>query len=221
MCGRFTLKAKREAIAAEFDLPDVPLLEPRFNVAPTQAVAAVRLDKETGARRLDLLRWGLVPSWSDDPSIGNRMINARAETVAEKPAYRNAFKARRCLIAADGFFEWQKQPGGRKQPFYIHRKDDRPFAFAGLWEHWEREAGALDTCALITTAPNALVRPIHDRMPAILRREEYDRWLDPSVKDTAVVSALLRPYPAEEMIATPVSPIFSLATGHHRKSTTT
>jgi putative SOS response-associated peptidase YedK len=204
MCGRFTLKAKPEAVAAAFGLPSLPLLEPRYNVAPTQTVAAVRLDRDTGSRRLDLLRWGLVPGWADDPAIGNRMINARAETVAVKPAYRHAFKARRCLVVADGFFEWQKR-GGRKQPYHIRLTDDRPFAFAGLWEHWERETGVVDSCALITTEPNELVRPIHERMPAILRREDYDRWLDPAVTDPAVLSAMLGPYPAAEMVAVPVS----------------
>jgi putative SOS response-associated peptidase YedK len=204
MCGRFTLKAKPETIAAEFGLDDVPPLEPRFNVAPTQGVAAVRLDQETGVRRLGLLRWGLVPSWADDPAIGNRMIYARAETVAEKPAYRNAFKSRRALIVADGFYEWQKQ-ASRKQPFHIRPKDDRPFAIAGLWEHWERETRTVDSCALITTGPNELMQTIHDRMPVILRREDYGLWLDPAVKDAAVLAALLRPYPAEEMVATPIS----------------
>lgn len=204
MCGRFTLTSKPEVVAKEFGLASTTPLQPRYNVAPTQNVAAVRLDRVTGMRQLDLLRWGLVPSWADDPAIGNWMINARAETVDEKPAYRHPFKARRCLIVADGFYEWMKQ-GGRKQPYYIRMRDGRPFAFAGLWDHWERDAGELDSCALITTAPNELVRPIHDRMPAIVRREHYGRWLDPSVTDGAKLKELLRPYPAEEMAANPVS----------------
>src|SRR5262245_21336870 len=135
MCGRFTLKAKPEQIASAFGLPSMPPLEPRYNAAPTQAVAAVRLVGDTGPRRLDLLRWGLVPSWADDPSIGNRLINARSESVAEKPAFRQAFLARRCMIIADGFYEWGKRADGRNQPFLIRRRDGRPFGFAGLWEH--------------------------------------------------------------------------------------
>ena len=204
MCGRFTLRARPDAIAAEFGLADVPLLEPRYNIAPTQAVATVRLDRETGTRRLDLMRWGLVPSWADDPAIGNRLINARAETVAEKPAYRSAFKTRRCLIVADGFYEWM-QIDGRKQPYHIRFQDDRPFAFAGLWESWRGAACAFESCAVITGEPNELVRPIHDRMPVILRREDYDRWLDPAVTDAAMLGGLLVPYPAAEMVAYPVS----------------
>jgi putative SOS response-associated peptidase YedK len=204
MCGRFTLRARSEVIAAAFGLADIPLLGPRYNVAPTQGVAVVRLDRQTGTRRLDLMRWGLVPSWAGDAVIGNRMINARAETVAEKPGYRQAFKARRCLIAADGFYEWM-QLGGRKQPYHICFKDDRPFAFAGLWEFWQGAAGSLESCALITGEPNELVRPIHGRMPVILRPEDYDFWLDPGVTDAGMLKELLTPYPAAEMVASPVS----------------
>jgi putative SOS response-associated peptidase YedK len=211
MCGRFTLKAKPHAIAAEFGLPDVPLLEPRFNVAPTQGVAAVRLDWATGQRRLDLLRWGLVPSWAESPAIGNRLINARAETVAEKPAFRNAFLARRCLIISDGFYEWAKRQDGRKQPFLIRRKDERPFGFAGLWEHWERGDDAMESCALITTDANELTRPIHGRMPVILRPEDYRFWLDADIRDATTLKELLLPYPSEEMTAYPVSTLVNAA----------
>ncbi len=204
MCGRFTLRANPAAIAAEFGVADVPLLEPRFNIAPSDLLAVVRRDRATGKRRLDQMRWGLVPSWADDPGIGNRMINARAESVAEKPAYRSAFKTRRCLIAADGFYEWM-QLDGRKQPYHIRLKDDRPFAFAGLWESRRSPVGAFESCAIITGEPNELVRPIHNRMPVILRREDYDRWLDPAVTDAAMLGGLLVPYPAAEMVAYPVS----------------
>jgi len=136
MCGRYTLRSKPMAIAEEFDLPEVPPLHPRFNIAPNQPVAVVRFDPSEGSRRLDFLTWGLVPSWADDPSIGDRMINARAETVADKPAFRHPFRTRRCLVVADGFYEWQRQDDW-KRPFFVHRKDDRPFAFAGLWDHCE------------------------------------------------------------------------------------
>jgi putative SOS response-associated peptidase YedK len=203
MCGRFTLKAKPGEIAAAFGLLTMPTLGPRYNVAPTQEVAAVRIDRETGRRRLDLLRWGFVPGWADDPAIGNRMINARAETVAEKPAFRHAFKARRCLIVADGFYEWQRQ-GGRKVPHHIRLHDQRPFAFAGLWERWRRDGAALESCAVITTEPNDVLRPIHDRMPVILGPEDYAAWLDPSASDAAALKALLRPFPAADMVAVPV-----------------
>ena len=137
MCGRYTLRAKPAAVAEEFDLPEVPRLRPRFNIAPDHPVAVVRFDPSEGSRRLDFLTWGLIPSWADDPGIGDRLINARAETVAEKPAFRHPFRTRRCLVVADGFYEWQRQDGW-KRPFFVHMRDDRPFAFAGLWEHWEK-----------------------------------------------------------------------------------
>jgi putative SOS response-associated peptidase YedK len=212
MCGRFTLKSKPEAIAAEFGLPAMPLLEPRYNVAPTQAVAAVRLDGDTGTRRLDLLRWGLVPPWADDPAIGNRLINARAESVAEKPAFRQAFLARRCIIISDGFYEWAKRADGRKQPFFIRRRDGRPFGFAGLWEQWQREEAApIYSCTVITTEANDLVRPIHGRMPAILRPEDYRFWLDPAIRDKVTLGEVLAPYPDGDLVAYPVSTLVNAA----------
>ena len=194
---------KPEAVADAFGLADVVTLPSRFNIAPTQDVPVVRLDRETGTRRLDLLRWGLVPTWADDPAIGNRMINARSETVAEKPAYRSAFKARRCLMVADGFYEWAKTPGG-KQPFFIRRKDGQLFGFAGLWEHWHRGMEGFDSCAQLTTMPNELMAPIHDRMPVMLRPGDYGLWLDPAAKP-ADLKDLLAPYPSDEMEAYPVS----------------
>ena len=138
MCGRFTLRAKPAAVAKEFDLPEVPPFKPHFNIAPNHPVAVVRFDPSEGSRRLDFLTWGLIPSWADDPGIGDRMINARAETVAEKPAFRHPFRTQRCLVVADGFYEWQRQDGW-KRPYFVHRKDDQPFAFAGLWDHWEKD----------------------------------------------------------------------------------
>ena len=230
MCGRFTLRAPASAVAEQFSLFDVAPFAPRFNIAPTQPVAVVRAptlynagtgDTSDGrlggqsdaspspapcpARELVWLRWGLVPSWAKDPAIGARMINARAETAAQKPAFRAALRRRRCLVVADGFYEWQKT-GARKQPYFIHMKDDRPFAFAGLWESWTSPDGAeLPTCTLLTTQPNELTRPIHDRMPVVLSAADYALWLDPSVQDAARVECLLHPYPAGEMEAYPVS----------------
>jgi putative SOS response-associated peptidase YedK len=180
----------------------------RYNIAPTQEIAAVRADGERGCRTLVSLRWGLIPSWAKDPSIGNRMINARAETVAEKPSFRNAMKRRRCLVLSDGYYEWQKKQGpkGPKQPFYFCLNDERPFAFAGLWESWKDPSGSrLESCTIITTEANTLTRPIHDRMPVILPADSYDHWLDPTLHDAAELQPLLRSYPSEEMKAFPVS----------------
>ncbi len=152
-----------------------------------------------------MLRWGLIPSWAKDPAIGMKLINARAETVAEKPSFRKAFRQRRCLVLADGFYEWQ-QDGRMKQPYYIRMKDERPFAFAGLWEHWSSsEEQVIETCVLLTTEPNELMAPIHNRMPVIVNPEAYDPWLDQAVHDVPRLTSLLRPYPAEKMMANPVS----------------
>jgi putative SOS response-associated peptidase YedK len=208
MCGRFTLRAPASVIAEEFSLFDVPPLEPRYNIAPTQMVAAVRMNREAvpPQREFAWFRWGLIPSWADDPAIGNRMINARSETVAEKPAFRAALRKRRCLIVADGFYEWQKS-GREKQPYFIRLRSDRPFAFAGLWEFWEGpDNSAWESCTILTTDANDLMRPIHERMPVILAAEDYRRWLDPAVQDSAAVTPLLRPFPSKEMLASPVSP---------------
>ena len=203
MCGRFTLRSSMADVAKMFGIaadPAAPLL---FNIAPTQAVAAVRVS-EKGGRELCSLKWGLVPSWADDLTIGNRLINARAETVATKPAYRQAFKSRRCLVVADGFYEWQKN-GRQKQPYYIRLKDDRPFGFAGLWEKWSKAGQAVESCVLITTDANELVAPIHNRMPVILSPESYDLWLSPETQEIELLQSLLRPYQASEMAAYPVS----------------
>jgi len=205
MCGRFSLGASATTLAAQFDLADLPAWTPRYNIAPAQEVLSVIRTPDDPRRHSRLHRWGLVPSWAKDPGIGNRMINARAETVAIKPAFRHAFRERRCLVLADGLYEWQSQ-GRRKQPFYIRLRDGRPFAFAGLWEHCESpEGAALDSCTLLTTTPNDRLRPLHDRMPVILAPEDYDLWLDLSVQEVERLQSLLRPYPAEEMTAFPVS----------------
>src|SRR5258708_32718983 len=179
MCGRYTLAESPRKLAKRFDVPETPDLPfdgQRFNIAPTQQVPIVGLGKE--AREMTLARWGLIPSWAKDSKIGNSLINARADTVAEKPAFRSAFKRRRCLIPADGFYEW-KTGEKVKQPYYIHLKDGQPFAFAGLWEQWEPPEGeSVRSCAIITTDANDLMRPLHHRMPVILDPKHYATWLD-------------------------------------------
>ncbi|MGG6241904.1 SOS response-associated peptidase [Nodosilinea sp. AN01ver1] len=208
MCGRFSLNQTGEDLAAAFHLKAVPPVAPRYNVAPTQPVATVVATPEQPEPHFHLLQWGLVPSWAKDAAIGSRMINARAETVAEKPSFRAAFKRRRCLILADGFYEWQRQGDGQpKQPHYIFLKDHQPFAFAGLWEHWHDpvSGGELQTCTILTTDPNELMEPIHNRMPVILPAEDYATWLDPSYYQPQTLQAMLRPYEAEAMERYPVS----------------
>ncbi len=177
----------------------------RYNIAPTQAVAVVRIAPDTSVRQWQLVRWGLVPSWAKDASIGSRMINARAETVAGKPSFRTSFRRRRCLVPADGYFEWQKTGQG-KQPYYIRMRDDRPFAMAGLWESWLNPATnePLLSCTIITTQANELTQPIHDRMPVILAAADYEMWLDPQPPDPERLGALLRPCDSATLRADPV-----------------
>jgi len=205
MCGRYAFFSPAEAVRRTFALDDVPELEPRYNVAPTQDVPAVRAAEE-GARRFAMLHWGLVPKWAKERAIGNRMINARAETLAEKPSFRDAFRKRRCLVLTDGWYEWQVAPGG-KQPWFIRMKDARPFAFAGLWERWKDPANGslLESCTIVTTGAAASIRRIHDRMPVVLAESDWDRWLDTAFSDTESLSELLRPYDAGELEAWPVS----------------
>jgi putative SOS response-associated peptidase YedK len=201
MCGRFAQRSPARKITKKFKVEDVPPLAERYNVAPTQAVLAVR--EASGEREAALLKWGLVPRWAKDPAIGNKLINARSETVTEKPSFREAFTRRRCLVPVDGFFEWARR-GDRKRPFYFHMSDGEPFAIAGLWERWEGEGGMLETCTLLTTRANELLAPYHDRMPVIVRPEDYDLWLDVGVKGAGLLD-LLRPYPLEGMGAYAVS----------------
>ena len=207
MCGRFTNKAKPEQIRTEFKVgrnnPDI--YQSRFNIAPSQMIDVV-FEPET-ERILSQLKWGLIPSWAKDPDIGNRMINARAETITEKPSFREAFRSRRCIISASGFYEWQKAEKGAKQPFYFYLKDKEVFGFAGLWEEWlDKQTGELlETCTIITTEANEVLKPIHDRMPVILKAKDYDQWLDPKEKDTNKLQKLLVPYAAKEMDSHPVS----------------
>jgi putative SOS response-associated peptidase YedK len=203
MCGRYTLKTPVNALAEWFDLDDYPSsLTPSYNVAPTQEVAAILEEGEE--RKLETFRWGLIPSWAKDPSIGNKMINARAETVSEKPSFRSAFKKRRCLIVADGFYEWQKTDGG-KQPFHIKLSDSSPFAFAGLWETWDKDGEEIRSCSIITTDANDLMNEIHHRMPVILHPENYGVWLDSGFEEKETLMDILKPYPSDQMEAYAVS----------------
>ena len=205
MCGRFTLTVDAHQIREAFPWITVPeQVQPRYNVAPSQPVAVVPND---GKNQLDFFVWGLVPFWAKDPSIGSRMINARAETVDQKPSFKSAFKYRRCLILADGFYEWMKEPGKRtKTPMYIKMNNDEPFAFAGLWDTWHAADGSdLLSTTIITTKPNELLQNIHNRMPVVLPEDAYSLWLQTEQVDTTELKSLLNPYTAAEMKAYPVS----------------
>jgi putative SOS response-associated peptidase YedK len=205
MCGRYTLASPDDTIAEVFDLTTDPTLVPRYNIAPTQDVAVLRTPPAHDVREIEMLRWGLIPSWAKDPAIGNRMINARSETVDQKPSFKAAFRRRRCLVVADGFYEWQRLTHG-KQPHYIRLTDGEPFAFAGLWERWEGADGiVIETCTILTTAANELMAPLHDRMPVILERSHHDLWLDPEMGEARALKPLLEPYPSEKMTAHAVS----------------
>jgi putative SOS response-associated peptidase YedK len=202
MCGRYMQTTPVEAMQRMFRFAERPNLPPRYNIAPTQEVPIVRRTRDGARRELILVRWGLVPYWADDVSIGNRLINARAEAVERTPAFREAYRRRRCLVPADGFFEWRKE-GKRRQPLLARRKDGGPFAFAGLWERWKQPDGqVLRSCTIITCPPNELVAPVHDRMPVILDPGDFERWLDP---EAANGRELLKPCPAEWLEAVPVS----------------
>jgi putative SOS response-associated peptidase YedK len=204
MCGRYTLFRLDQLLKNFPNLRLPPDMLPHYNIAPTQLVPAI---SNTHPDRLDFFRWGLVPSWAKDISIGNRLINARAETLADKPAFRTALRRRRCLVPADGFYEWRKEGGKIKTPLFIHLRSGEPFALAGLWDTWHSADGSeMPSLTIITTAPNELMKTIHDRMPAIVRREDYARWLAPEEADPEELAGVLKPYPAEEMEAYPVSP---------------
>jgi putative SOS response-associated peptidase YedK len=224
MCGRFTLRTPLTVLIEHFDLDvrgdrQLPLFEARFNIAPTQEILVVRADPANGRRTADMMRWGLIPSWSKTPkgNPGPPMINARCETLAEKPMFRSAVRRRRCLIPVDGFYEWQQTPvcgRGKKQPYFIHRPDDNPFAFAGLWEAWKPptsempaadEASPIESCTIVTTEANKTLSELHDRMPVVLAPCDYAMWLDPKVEDPAALAHLLSPCGEEELIAEPVS----------------
>jgi putative SOS response-associated peptidase YedK len=193
MCGRYTIIASPEALRALFRYEEQPNFPPRYNVAPTQPIAIVRLVE--GKRQFALVRWGLLPSWVKDPKTFTLLINARGESAAEKPAFRAAMKRRRCLIPADGFYEWQAA-GDRKRPFYVHAKSGAPLAFAGLWETWTGPNGEeLETAAIVTTRANRTLKPIHDRMPVIVPPEAFDLWLDGASVDATTAAALIAPAP--------------------------
>ncbi len=214
MCGRFTLASDAEALNQTFfDFGEPMDLHPRYNISPTQDVAVIANmstdageSQETG--QVEFFHWGLIPSWAKDPKIGNRMINARSETLSEKPSFRNAYKRRRCLILADGYYEWKQIPGDRsKQPVYIRLKSQKPFALAGLWEVWQADGmdEPLRSCTIITCPPNAMLAEIHHRMPVILPQDAYAEWLAPNQQSADTLQPLLIPYSDEEMEAYPVS----------------
>ena len=205
MCGRYAFFSPAEAVKRIFALDEVPELEPRYNISPTQPVPAVRAGEE-GARAFAMLHWGLVPKWAKERAIGNRMINARSESLAEKPSFRDAFRKRRCLVLADGWYEWQVTPDG-KQPWFIRMKDARPLAFAGLWERWKdpKDGALLESCTIVTTDASQSIRKIHERMPVVLAEADRDRWLDTAFSETDKLSELLRPYEPKALEAWPVS----------------
>jgi len=210
MCGRFVQASSPELLVERFgvDEPAAPVHEPSYNVAPRASVYAVRdRAEEQGRRRyLSELRWGLIPSWAKDPKVGDRMINARAESLADKPAYERAFRRHRCLVPAEGFYEWQRR-GGRKQPMFIHRRDGEPMAFAGLWAAWRPDDATDDwvrSCTIVTTGANGTVAPLHDRMPVVLEERDWDRWLDPDAPELDALVRLLRPAPDDLLVAYPV-----------------
>jgi len=207
MCGRFALKTTAQAIKEMFLLEQGYDYDPHFNIAPSQSIAVIRYSPKQSARVLSPMTWGFLPPWAKDPATAYKMINARAETVAEKPTYRGPFKYKRCLIPADGFYEWKQLEGlGAKQPYYIKRCDEKPFAFAGLWEYWCGADGSeLETCTIITIKANELMAPIHNRMPVIIKESGYDVWLDPRVQEPKLLQAYLEPFPSEELEAYPVS----------------
>jgi putative SOS response-associated peptidase YedK len=206
MCGRYRLSRHVEILGEEFYAEYADLeWEAHYNIAPTQQVPVIRQDPKEPVRRVSLLRWGLVPYWAKDPSIGARMINARAETAASKPVFQEALQRKRCLVPADGFYEW-KRTAKSKQPFCFEVREGKLFAFAGLWDRWRGPNGAvLETCTILTTAPNQLLADVHDRMPVILTPEDYDLWLDRGFRDPVAATELLKPYDGRQMRRYPVS----------------
>lgn len=203
MCGRLVIYSSTDYYAGIFGVEASFELNPRYNIPPTFDIPVCRVNQQ-GDREFVLMRWGLVPGWSKGPDNRFSMFNARAETVHEKPAYRSAFKKRRCLIPADGFYEWTQSNG--KQPYFIHRSDNLPLVFAGLWEHWQSKDGnAIESCTIIVTKANSLMQPIHDRMPVILKSEQFNTWLDPRQQAVDELSDMLQPYASAELESYPVS----------------
>jgi len=207
MCGRFALTTTPNILAKLFQLDQVPEYKPRYNIAPTQPVVAVLQAPEGDGFLARVLKWGLVPSWAQDPQMGSRLINARAETIAEKPAFRQAFRHRRCLLPADGFYEWVTSSDQTKQPYLFRLLQGDCFSFAGLWEHWESSNGTvINSCTILTTDSNELIQPLHHRMPVIVPPESYKKWLDLRLDYPALAESIFRPYPAAEMTGFPVDP---------------
>jgi putative SOS response-associated peptidase YedK len=206
MCGRFRLSRRKQLIEEQFETqPWDDDWSPRYNIAPSQQIPVIRQHPKEPIRQLALMKWGLIPHWARGASIASSTINAKSETAAEKPAFRDPLKFRRCLIPADAFYEW-KRNGASKQPYCFEVKDGELFAFAGLWDGWKNTEGQwIKTCSILTTIPNSLTEAVHDRMPVILDRESYDLWLDPGMQDVAVISELLKPYDAKSMRCYPVS----------------
>lgn len=212
MCGRLTLTTSAKTLAMLFDGLSFSGFEPRFNICPTQTVACIRNtcadDDVLAVRELAPLRWGLIPFWAKDLKMGARMINARSETVATKPSFRSAFKKRRCLVVADGFYEWRKQ-GKQKQPYYISQANEKPFTLAGLWESWTNPAHdqVIESCTILTTSANAMMAPLHDRMPVFLDSDHHEIWLDAEFQDVNHLESILVPCPDEQLQAWPVDTI--------------
>lgn len=204
MCGRFALVTEKRILEMLYGLELRWDLQPRYNIAPSQEILTLRWSTQFEKREFIYLKWGLVPFWAKDSSIGSRMINARAETAPDKPSFRDAFKKRRLIIPASGFFEWKKEEAGTKQPYYISPKEGGLFSLAGLWERWEKGGKPLESCTILTTEPNRLVAPLHSRMPVIISPRDLENWLDPRA-DHADLFELLKPFPPEEMVAIPVS----------------
>ena len=206
MCGRYRLSRRKQLVEEYFDsVSGDEEWNPRYNIAPTQPVPVIRQNPKESLRELSLIRWGLILSWAKDPSVAAKMINARSETAGTKPAFSDAMKSRRCLIPADAFYEWEKI-GKTKQPYCFEVNEGKLFAFAGLWDRWKDASGkTVDTCSILTTTPNALTAPVHDRMPVILNPDGYDLWLDPGMRDVVAASELLKPYDARLMRCYPVS----------------
>lgn len=211
MCGRFSLEGSAPTLASHFNVQEILAWSARYNLAPSQEVLTV-VQPLGAARQVCRMRWGLIPAWAKDPAIGNQLINARAETVATKPAFRVPLRERRCLILTDGFYEWESQ-GHRKRPWFIRMQDGRPFAFAGLWDCWtDLEGRKVKSCTIITSTPNALIRRFHHRMPVILSPNDYDLWLDVQFREVDRLLPLLTPYPPEEMTAYPVNTLVNSPT---------
>jgi putative SOS response-associated peptidase YedK len=205
MCGRFTLQYSLDMLSEIFGTPLLQDIKPRYNIAPTQQVPVIRTSPGHNKRHLDMLKWGLIPSWAKDPSIGSKMINARSETVHEKPSFRTSLEHRRCIVPASGFYEWREE-GGKKHPLYIRLKDNNLMLFAGLWDHWKNpENEVIESFTILTTTTNELIKPLHDRMPVILDVKDIDLWLDNQVADPERLKPLFTPYPSDLMEMYPVS----------------